>query len=113
LAWWLMEGEGEGSFSPLLIFPQTTLLRPSFFSFDIKVLLYHGSRPLFMHSFLFPWPINHDCVFWCRKSPTHSLPIQFDWRSLFFSLKLWCRVWPRLTGLKLCKWMKSRPWNHL
>jgi hypothetical protein len=43
--------------------PQAILLRPSFFSFDIKVLLYHGSRPLFMHFLLFPWPINYDRVF--------------------------------------------------
>jgi len=43
--------------------PQTTLLRPSFFSFDIKVLLYHGSRPLFMHLFPFPWLINYDRAF--------------------------------------------------
>jgi hypothetical protein len=27
--------------------PQATLLRPSFFSFNIKVLLYHGSKLLF------------------------------------------------------------------
>jgi hypothetical protein len=43
--------------------PQTTLLRPSFFSFDIKVLLYHGSMPLFTHFFPFPWLINYDHVF--------------------------------------------------
>jgi hypothetical protein len=66
-AWWPKEGEREGSllggqwkekekvffhFFPLS--PQATLLRPSFFSFDIKVLLYHGSRPLFTHSLPFP-----------------------------------------------------------
>jgi hypothetical protein len=43
--------------------PQATLLRPSSFSFDIKVLLYHGSRPLFMHFFPFPWLINYDRAF--------------------------------------------------
>jgi hypothetical protein len=43
--------------------PQATLLRPSFFSFDIKVLLYHGSRLLFMHFFPFPWLINYDRAF--------------------------------------------------
>jgi hypothetical protein len=43
--------------------PQATILRPSFFPFDIKVLLYHGSRLLFTHFFLFPWPINYDCAF--------------------------------------------------
>jgi len=44
-------------------FPQTTLLRPSFFSFDIKVLLCHGSRSLFMSFLSFPWPINYDHAF--------------------------------------------------
>jgi len=58
-----MEREGEGYFSPLSTSPQATLLRPSYFSFDIKVLLYHGSRPLFTHFFPFPWPINYDRTF--------------------------------------------------
>jgi hypothetical protein len=43
--------------------PQTTLFRPSFFSFDIKVLFYHGSRLLFMHFSPFPWLINCDRAF--------------------------------------------------
>jgi hypothetical protein len=43
--------------------PQVTLFKPSCFSFEIKVLLYHGYRPLFMHFFLFPWPINYDRAF--------------------------------------------------
>jgi hypothetical protein len=60
-AWKSIEGEGEGSllsgqwkvktksFSPLLTSPpQPILLKPSIFPFDLKVLLYHGSRPLFM-----------------------------------------------------------------
>jgi hypothetical protein len=33
-----------------------------FLSFDIKVLFYHGLRPLFTHSFPFPWPINYDRI---------------------------------------------------
>ncbi len=37
----------EKSFSPFLIFPLTNLLKPSIFPFDLKFLLYHGSRPLF------------------------------------------------------------------
>jgi hypothetical protein len=57
--------------------PQATLLRPSSFSFDFKVLLYHGSRLLFTHFFLFPWLIYYDCAFQCHKSPTHSLLIRF------------------------------------
>jgi hypothetical protein len=40
------------------LFPQVILLRPLSFSFDIKVLLYHGSKPLFTHFLPFPWPIN-------------------------------------------------------
>jgi hypothetical protein len=43
--------------------PQAILLRPSSFSFDIKVLLYHGSSSLFTHLFPFPWPINYDRAF--------------------------------------------------
>jgi hypothetical protein len=30
-AWWLMEGEGEGSFLPIPTFPPSNLLKPSFF----------------------------------------------------------------------------------
>ncbi len=45
------------------LFPQATLLRPLSFSFNIKVLLYHGSRPLFTFFLPFPWPINYDCAF--------------------------------------------------
>jgi hypothetical protein len=42
--------------------PQITLLRPFFFSFDIKVFFYHGFGPLFTHFLLFSWPINYDRV---------------------------------------------------
>jgi hypothetical protein len=59
-----MEGEGEDSFSPLLTFPPKQLyLELRFFSFDIKVLFYHGSRPLFTHFLPFPWPINDNRIF--------------------------------------------------
>jgi hypothetical protein len=34
----------EKHFSLLLTFPPTNLLKPSIFSFDLKVLLYHGPR---------------------------------------------------------------------
>jgi hypothetical protein len=59
-----MEGEGKGEVYLLggqwkekekvlcyifQLFPQATLLKPSFLSFDIQVLLYHGPRPLFSH----------------------------------------------------------------
>jgi hypothetical protein len=59
----LMEGEGEVFFHFFPLFPQTTLLRPLSFSFDIKVLLYHGSKSLFTHFLPFPWPINCDRAF--------------------------------------------------
>jgi hypothetical protein len=34
-------------------FPPSNLLKHSFFSFDLMVLLYHNSKLLFMHSLLF------------------------------------------------------------
>jgi len=43
--------------------PKQLYLNLRFFSFDIKVILYHGSRLSFMHFLPFPWPINYDCVF--------------------------------------------------
>ncbi len=92
--------------------PKQLYLDLRFFSFDIKVLLYHGSRLLFTHLFLFPWPINYDCTFWCHKSPTHSLSIRSNSKSLIFSLKLWHYVRSHFMGLKLHKWMKSRPPSH-
>jgi hypothetical protein len=58
-----MEGEGEDFFSPLPTSPQATLFIPSFFSFDIKVLLYHDSRLLCTQFFYFPWPINYNRAF--------------------------------------------------
>jgi hypothetical protein len=69
-----MEGEGEGShawwpiecsklggqwkveeksFSPLVTSPQPILLKLSISPFDLKVLLYHGCRPLFIRFLLF------------------------------------------------------------
>ncbi len=69
--------------------PNRLYLDLPIFSFDIKVLLYHGYRSLFMHFLPFPWPINYDRAFWCHKSPTYSLLIRFGWISLLFSLKLW------------------------
>jgi hypothetical protein len=61
-----LEANGRGRKVPFHLFPlspQATLLRPLCFSFEIKVLLYHGSRPSFTHFLPFPWPINYDCVF--------------------------------------------------
>jgi hypothetical protein len=48
-AWWPMEGEGKSPFHLFPLSPQQILLKPSIFSFDLKVLLYHGSRPLLTH----------------------------------------------------------------
>jgi len=62
LAWWSIEGEGEGSFLPLPIFPSSNLLQLPFFILDIKVLLCPGPRPLFTPSLCFPWPINYDRI---------------------------------------------------
>ncbi len=42
--------------------PKQLHLDLHFLSFDIKVLLYYGPKPLFTHSFPFPWPINYDCI---------------------------------------------------
>ncbi len=51
-------------FSPFPTFPLKQLyLDLHFFPFNIKVLFYHGFKPLFMHFFPFPWPINCDRIF--------------------------------------------------
>jgi hypothetical protein len=66
--------------------PQATLLRPSCFSFEIKVLFYHGYRSLFMRFFLFLWPINYDRAFWCQVPHTFivdSISIWLKISSLF------------------------------
>ncbi len=39
----------RSSFSPLLIFPPTNFTQTFILSFDLKLLLYHGSRLLLMH----------------------------------------------------------------
>jgi len=72
LAWWPMEGEGE---TPLPFFPQQTLPKPSIFSFDFTILLYHGLKPLLMPFFPFLRSINHNCAPQCNKSFTPSLSI--------------------------------------
>jgi hypothetical protein len=53
-AWWPMEGEGKTPFHFFSLSPQQILLKPSIFSFDLKVLLYHGYRPLLTHFLPFP-----------------------------------------------------------
>jgi hypothetical protein len=49
----------------------------------IKVLFYHGSRSLPMHSFLFPWLVNSNHACQCNKSSTDSLPNWF-WLKISF-----------------------------
>ncbi len=73
----------RSSFSPLFIFPPTNFIQAFIFSFDIKLLLYHGSRPLLTRFFPFPWPINYDHTSRCHKSFPHSLPIWF-WLKIYF-----------------------------
>jgi len=106
-AWWPMEGSKLGgqwkvpslvangmwrknTFSPLPFSPQQTSLKPSIFSFDLMVLLYHGPKPLLMPFFPFLRSINYDCTPQCNKSFTPSLSIWF-----------WLKIWPF-----------SFPWNY-
>jgi hypothetical protein len=74
-AWWAMEGKGKTHFHLFPFSPQQTLLKPSIFSFDLTVLLYHGSRLLLPPFFPFPQSINYDCAPQCNKSFTPSLSI--------------------------------------
>jgi hypothetical protein len=53
IGWWAMERRGATPFYFFSLSPQQILLKPLIFSFDLKVLLYHGSRPLFTHSLPF------------------------------------------------------------
>jgi hypothetical protein len=75
----------KNTFSHLPTFPLTILLKLSFFPFDLKVLFYHGYRPLLMHFLAFPWSINYDYAYQCNKSFTPSLLIWFWWKIWFFS----------------------------
>jgi len=74
-AWWLMEGERKTHFHLFPLSPQQTLLKPSIFSFDHKVLFYHGSRPLLKPFLSFLRSINYNCTSQCNKSFTPSLSI--------------------------------------
>jgi len=90
IAWWLMEGEGKTPFHLFPLSPQQTLLKPLIFFFDLKVLLYHGSRPLFTPFLLFIRSINYNYASQCNKSFTPSFLIWF-----------WLKIWPF-----------SFPWNY-
>jgi hypothetical protein len=97
-AWWPMEcsklgGQWKVKEKHLFtssIFPLTTLLKPSIFSFDLTVLLYHVSKSLLTSSLPFFRSINYNCAPQCNKSFTPSLSIWF-----------WLRIWPF-----------SSPWNY-
>ncbi len=108
--WWPMEGERKTPFHLFPLSPQQILLRRSIFPFDLKVLLYHGSRPLLTHFLRFPWSINYNYAFQCNKSSTPSLSIWFWLRIwlFFLSLKLWRHTWSHLMNPKLHKRMKNR-----
>jgi len=67
----------KNTFSPLPFPLQQTLFKPSIFSLDLTVLLYHGSKSLFMPFFHFLRSINYDCTPQCNKSFTPSLSIWF------------------------------------
>ncbi len=66
-------------------FPPNNLFKPSIFPFDLKVLLYHGSRPLLTNFLPFPWSINYKCTYQCNKCSTPSLSIWFWFKIWFFS----------------------------
>ncbi len=98
-AWWPMECSKLGGQwkvkekTPFHFFPfspQQTLLKPSIFSFDLTILLYHGSKLLLPPFFLFLWFINYDYTPQCNKSFTPSLSIWF-----------WLKIWHF-----------SSPWNY-
>jgi hypothetical protein len=58
--WWPMECEGKTRFQLCSLSAQQTLLKPSIFSFDLTVLLYHGFKSLLTPFFPFPQFINYD-----------------------------------------------------
>ncbi len=95
-AWWPMECSKLGGqwkvkekhIFTSSIFPQQPLLKLSIFSFDLMVLLYHGSKPLLTPSFLFLWSINYDYALQCNKSFTPSLSIWF-WLRIWLFSSLW------------------------
>ncbi len=48
-ACWPMEGEGKIPFHLFPLSPQPILLKPSIFPFDLKLLLYHGTKLILTH----------------------------------------------------------------
>jgi hypothetical protein len=78
-----MEEKNKRTFSPLPIFAQQILLKPSFFHLILSFYFYHGSKLLLTHFLPFPWPINYNHASWCNKSSIHPLPIWF-WLKIVF-----------------------------
>ncbi len=76
--------------------PNKFYLNLQFFSFDLKVLLYHGFRPLLTYFLPFPWSINYDRASPCNKSSTPSLSIWF-WLKLWFLSSLEIMASPMVT----------------
>jgi len=74
-AWWPMEGERKTPFHLFPFSPQQTLLKPSIFSFDLTILLYHGSKLLLTPFFPFLRSINYNCAPQYKKSFTPPLSI--------------------------------------
>ncbi len=64
-------------------FPFNKFYLNFFFSIDLKVLLYHGSKPLLMPFLPIPWPINYNHASQCNKSSTHPLSIWL-WSKIYF-----------------------------
>jgi hypothetical protein len=90
IVWWPLEGEGKTSFHLFPLSPQQILLKPLIFSFDFRVLLYHGFRLLLTFFLPFLQSINYNYTFQCNKSFTPSLWIWF-----------WLKIW-----------FFSSPWNY-
>jgi hypothetical protein len=104
----------EKHLSPFSTFPSTNFTWTFIFSFDLKVLFYHGSKSLLTHFLSFPWPINYNHAFQCNKSSMHSLLIWLKIEDFFsFPWNYGVAYGHVLQGLKLHKWMENRLWNHL
>ncbi len=71
--WWFLKGEGETSFSSLLISPLNNFTWTFFFPLILRFYFIMVLDCYFMHFFPFPQPINYNHAYWCTKFSTHSL----------------------------------------
>jgi lysylphosphatidylglycerol synthetase-like protein (DUF2156 family) len=112
-----MEGEGKRfPFTPFHFPPNKFYSNLSFFYFLLfsLILTFYSTMVLAVtYAFpRFPLHISYDRAFDVTSSP-HFI-VDLIWlKILLFSLKLWRRIWPRPTSLKLHKRMKSQPWSRL